>query len=62
MPVEKGMAPPDPTPESNANRPPPPAREPAGKAWLVTGLIAVASIIFCIALVWLTIAREGLKW
>jgi len=43
-------------------RPAPPAREPSGKAWLVTGIIAIASILFCIAIVWLTVGREGVKW
>jgi hypothetical protein len=43
-------------------RPAPPVREPSGKVWLVTGVIAIASILFCMAIVWLTVAREGVKW
>ena len=43
-------------------RPAPPAREPSGKVWLVTGVIMIASVLFCVAIVWLTVAREGIKW
>ena len=43
-------------------RPTLPAREPSGKVWLVTGVIAIASILFCVAIVWLTVAREGVRW
>jgi len=25
-------------------------------------VIAIASILFCMAIVWLTVAREGVKW
>lgn len=41
--------------------PRPPRESPAVKSGL-TGVIAIASVLFCVAIVWLTIAREGVKW